>query len=30
MNFKDIPKKYRPISFWNWNEKLDIHSLQAK
>lgn len=24
MNFKDIPKKYRPIPFWSWNEKLDI------
>ncbi len=23
MNFKDIPKTYRPIPFWSWNEKLD-------
>lgn len=23
MNFKDIPKKYRPIPFWSWNDKLD-------
>ncbi len=22
MNFKEIPKKYRPIPFWSWNEKL--------
>lgn len=24
MEFKDIPKKYRPIPFWSWNEKLDL------
>lgn len=23
MNFKNIPKKYRPIPFWSWNEKLN-------
>lgn len=23
MNLKNIPKKYRPIPFWSWNEKLD-------
>lgn len=23
MDFKNIPKKYRPIPFWSWNEKLD-------
>jgi len=23
MNFKKIPKKYRPIPFWSWNEKLE-------
>lgn len=23
MDFKHIPKKYRPIPFWSWNEKLD-------
>ncbi len=23
MNFKEIEKKYRPIPFWSWNEKLD-------
>ena len=25
MNFKEISKKYRPIPFWSWNEKLDIN-----
>ena len=24
MNFKNIPKKYRPIPFWSWNEKLEV------
>ena len=23
MNFKHVDKKYRPIPFWSWNEKLD-------
>ncbi|MBP3359310.1 MAG: hypothetical protein J6N52_00525 [Clostridia bacterium] len=23
MDFKNIPKKYRPIPFWSWNEKLN-------
>ena len=23
MNFKNIPKEYRPIPFWSWNEKLN-------
>lgn len=23
MEFKNIPKKYRPIPFWSWNEKLE-------
>lgn len=23
MDFKSVPKKYRPIPFWSWNEKLD-------
>ena len=23
MNFADVPKKYRPIPFWSWNEKLN-------
>ncbi|MBQ7793890.1 MAG: hypothetical protein IJ366_05150, partial [Clostridia bacterium] len=24
MDFKNVPKKYRPIPFWSWNEKLDV------
>ncbi len=28
MDFKNIPKKYRPIPFWSWNEKLDIKETQ--
>ena len=24
MDFKHIPKKYRPIPFWSWNEKLEV------
>lgn len=24
MDFKNVEKKYRPIPFWSWNEKLDI------
>ena len=24
MDIKNIPKKYRPIPFWSWNEKLDV------
>ena len=23
MDFKQVDKKYRPIPFWSWNEKLD-------
>ena len=23
MDFKNVPKEYRPIPFWSWNEKLD-------
>ncbi len=23
MDFKNVPKKYRPIPFWSWNDKLD-------
>lgn len=23
MDFKNVPKKYRPIPFWSWNEKLE-------
>lgn len=25
MDFKNIPKKYRPVPFWSWNEKLDTN-----
>ena len=25
MDFKFIDKKYRPIPFWSWNEKLDVN-----
>lgn len=24
MDFKNVPKLYRPIPFWSWNEKLDV------
>ncbi len=24
MDFKHIDKKYRPVPFWSWNEKLDV------
>ena len=24
MNFKNIDKKYRPIPFWSWNDRLDV------
>ena len=23
VDFKNIPKEYRPIPFWSWNDKLD-------
>lgn len=23
MDFKNVPKKYRPVPFWSWNEKLN-------
>lgn len=23
-DFKNVPKEYRPIPFWSWNEKLDV------
>lgn len=26
MNFKRVDKKYRPIPFWSWNEKLDTET----
>lgn len=24
MDFKNVPKKYRPMPFWSWNEKLNV------
>lgn len=30
MDFKKISKKYRPIPFWSWNEKLDISETQSQ
>ena len=30
MDFKHIPKKYRPIPFWSWNEKLDKKETKAQ
>ena len=24
MDFKNVDKKYRPVPFWSWNEKLDV------
>ena len=29
-NFKDVPKKYRPIPFWSWNENLDTEETSAQ
>ena len=30
MNFKNIPKEYRPIPFWSWNEKLDAEETREQ
>jgi len=30
MDFKNIPKKYRPIPFWSWNEKLDTEETKSQ
>lgn len=30
MNFKEIPKKYRPVPFWSWNEKLETAETRAQ
>lgn len=30
MNFKDVPKKYRPIPFWSWNEKLETEETRRQ
>lgn len=30
MDFKNIPKKYRPIPFWSWNEKLETEKTKEQ
>lgn len=30
MDFKYIPKKYRPIPFWSWNEKLEVEQTKEQ
>ena len=30
MNFKNVDKKYRPIPFWSWNEKLDTEETKRQ
>ena len=30
MNFKNVPKKYRPVPFWSWNEKLNIEETKRQ
>ncbi len=30
MNFKYVDKKYRPIPFWSWNEKLDTEETRRQ
>lgn len=30
MNFKNIDKKYRPIPFWSWNEKLSVEETREQ
>ena len=30
MDLKNIPKKYRPIPFWSWNEKLDVNETKEQ
>ena len=30
MDFKHVPKKYRPIPFWSWNEKLEIEETKEQ
>lgn len=27
---KDVPKEYRPIPFWSWNEKLDVEETRKQ
>lgn len=30
MDFKNVPKKYRPIPFWSWNERLDTEETKSQ
>lgn len=30
MNFKEVDKKYRPIPFWSWNERLDTEETRRQ
>ena len=30
MEFKYVPKKYRPIPFWSWNEKLEVEETKEQ
>ncbi|MBR2971420.1 MAG: hypothetical protein IKC61_00650 [Clostridia bacterium] len=30
MDFKHVDKKYRPIPFWSWNEKLDVEETKRQ
>ena len=30
MDFKHVDKKYRPIPFWSWNEKLDTEETKRQ
>ena len=30
MDFKNIPKKYRPVPFWSWNENLDTEETKEQ
>ena len=30
MDFINVPKKYRPIPFWSWNEKLDTKETELQ
>ena len=30
MDFKNVDKKYRPIPFWSWNEKLDTEETKRQ
>lgn len=30
MDFKNVPKKYRPVPFWSWNEKLNTEETRRQ